>query len=424
MKANQTQQKHLTDLRRQLHQRPEPPWCEFYTTSLVVDALDDSGVDDVFIGSEALDVEARLGVPSREQLRDWHERARRNGAREDVLEQTEGGNTGVVATVRCGDGPTVGVRVDIDGLRVEESAAETHRPTADGFRSKHGGCMHACGHDANTAMGIGLLDAIRDSEFKGTLKLFFQPASEIEGGGKPMAKTAHLDDVEHFIVLNTGMGYETGELVAGIDDMYAIERLRAEFIGESSHAGQTPNAGRNAIQAMSTATAQLYAVPRHADGATRVNVGIVEAGSATNVIAERAVLKADIRGETSDILEFVRDRTDRVFSGAAQMHDCAVDVETIGQAPSSDSDEELVTLFADVFEAHPSVTSTREHEPFGTGEDAAWFMNAVRERGGNATHVVVGSDLAGGHHTSTFDIDERSLSIGVDTLLAAIESLE
>lgn len=414
----------LRDLRRRLHRRPEPAWREFYTTSLIVDELERRGVEDVFVGAEAIELEERLGVPNPEQLRDWHDRARRNGAREDILERTEGGKTGVVATVRCGDGPIVGIRVDIDGLRMEESVAETHRPAVEEFRSEHGGYMHACAHDANTAMGIGLLESIRNSDFGGTLKVFFQPASEIEGGGKPMSKTAHLDDVEYLIVLNTGMGYPSGELVAGIDDMYAIERLRVEFTGESSHAGKTPNAGRNAIQAMATATENLYAVPRHADGATRVNVGTVQAGSATNVIAERAVLEADIRGETSAVLDFVRDRTDHVLEGAAHIHECDVELETIGKAPSADSDDELVETFFEAFEASPAVASARRRDSFGTGEDAAWFMNAVSDAGGLATHVIVGTDLAGRHHTPTFDIDERSLSTGVGALVEALEAIE
>lgn len=66
--------------------------------------------------------------------------------------------------------------------------------------------MHACGHDANTTMKIGLVEAVRDSEFNGTLKVFFQPTSEIEGGGKPISEIAHLEDVEYMIMLNMGMG--------------------------------------------------------------------------------------------------------------------------------------------------------------------------------------------------------------------------
>jgi len=414
----------LCDLRRQLHRYPEPAWREFHTTSLIVEALEEHSPDALSVGSEALETEERLGVPAPEPLRDWHDRARRNGAREDVLERTARGQTGVVATVECGDGPTVGVRVDIDGLRMEEPIAGTHRPAAEGFRSEHGGYMHACAHDANTTMGIGLLGSIRESDFDGTLKVFFQPASEIESGGKPMSKTAHLDDVEYLVVVNTGMGYASGEVVAGVDEMYAIERLRAEFTGESSHAAKTPNAGRNAIQAMATATENLYGVPRHADGATRVNVGTVEAGSATNVIAERAVLEADIRGETSAILDFVRDRTERVFEGAAHIHDCDVELETIGQAPSADSDGALIDTFYDALETHPAVTSPIRREPFGTGEDAAWFMNAVSDAGGQSTHVIVGTDLASGHHTPTFGIDEQSLTAGVQALIAGIEAIE
>lgn len=414
----------LIELRRRLHQRPEPAWREYCTTNIIVEELEKRNVDEIFVGTDALEIESRFDVPCDEQLQDWHDRARQNEVREDVLEMTAGGNTGVVGVVRNGDGPIVGIRVDIDGLKIDESTSESHRPVAEGYHSQHHGFMHACAHDANTTIGIGILDTIQSSDFQGTLKVFFQPASEVEGGGKAMAESPHIDDVDYLIMVNTGMGYSTGELVAGVDEIHAIERRQVGFSGESAHAGRSPNKGRNAIQAVATATENIYAIPRHADGMTRVNVGIVSGGTASNVIAEQAVIEVDLRGETTSLLDFICDRADNVIEGAAIIHSCEFTSETIGQAPSSYSDEELVDRFESIFREHPQVTTVHRRESFGTGDDGAWLMNAVRDRGGKATHIINGANLASDHHTSSFEIDEQSLAIGVNALTTGLESID
>jgi aminobenzoyl-glutamate utilization protein A len=411
-------------VRRRLHSYPEPYWREFHTTSIVVDELERVGVDEVHVGPDALVVDERLGVPDENERRPWRERAEREGARADVLDATEGGATGAVGVVRRGDGPTVGLRVDIDGLVQDEATDSGHQPAAEGFRSEHDGMMHACGHDANTAIGLGALERVADSDFEGTFKTFFQPASEIEGGGKPMAKGPPVDDVDALFVVNVGFGHPTGEVVAGVEGMYAIERFRAEVAGESAHAAKAPEEGRNAIQAMSTAVSDLYAIPRHADGPTRVNVGTVDAGQATNVIADSAVIEGEVRGETTDLLRSMQERADRVLERGARMHGCEVATETVGEAPSADSDDALADCVDGVLEEVERVTSPVRRAAFGTGEDAAWLMNAVSNRGGAATHVIVGTDHPSGHHTSTFDVDEASIDIGVEVVARAALAID
>lgn len=137
----------------------------------------------------------------------------------------------------------MGIQVNVDGLYQTESAEDDHRPAAEGFRSEHNELMHACGHDVSTVIGMAL-EAVRDGDFDGTLKVFFQPASKIEGGEKPMAKGPHVGDVEYLFVVNVVFGHPTDEAVAGGDGMYAIERFRAEFAGESSHVASRPRRAR------------------------------------------------------------------------------------------------------------------------------------------------------------------------------------
>ncbi|MEM4781093.1 MAG: amidohydrolase, partial [Halalkalicoccus sp.] len=337
-----------------------------------------------------------------------------------ILERLDGGYTGCVAVLERGDGPTIGLRVDIDGLLREESRDDDHVPAAEGFRSEHEGAMHACGHDAHATIGLGVLEAVKESDFEGTLKVFFQPGEEMIAGGKAMAKSSHLADVEYLLALHIGLDHPTGEIVAGIDDFLAVSHIHAEFSGRPAHAGAEPDAGENAVQAMAAAVQNLYAIPRHSDGATRVNTGQVGGGTASNIIPEHAYIEGEVRGQTTELMEYMRERADRVLEGAAEMHGCDVEIETRGEAPSARSDQQLVDLVSAVARTTPGVETVLERDSLGGSEDATYLMQEVQKNGGYASYVGIGTDHPGGHHTATFDVDERSIEIGIEVVSRAI----
>ncbi len=409
----------LVSLRRDLHRHPEPAWREFYTTARVAEEIDRIGVDTLHLGPDAL-AETRHAVPEEATLSEWREQALDAGADPDVVDRLDDGKTGAVAVLERGDGPVVGVRVDIDGLPREESTDPDHHPVAEGFRSENEGAMHACGHDAHATIGIGVLETIVESEFNGTLKMFFQPAEEMVAGGEPMAESGHLDDVEYLLALHVGLDHPTGEVVAGVGGFLAVEHFHAEFEGEGAHAGAKPNEGRNAVQAAATAIQNLYAIPRHENGATRINAGIVAGGTATNVIPDEARIEGEIRGETTELREYTHERAHRILRSAAEMHDCSVTIEESATAPSAESDPELAAEVAAVAEDVPGVDSVLDHDDLGGSEDAAFLMRRVQEQGGEAAYVGIGTDHPGGHHSATFDVDETSIGIGVETISKGI----
>ncbi|MFQ3319945.1 MAG: aminobenzoyl-glutamate utilization protein A [Natronomonas sp.] len=412
---------HLVALRRDFHRHPEPAWKEFWTTARIVTELERIGVDDYYVGREVL-ADERLAVPDDAELDEWMTRARDAGADPDLLETMDGGWTGAVAVVEQGEGPTVGLRVDIDGLPREESTDESHHPASEGFRSETG-AMHACGHDAHATIGLGVIEAVKESDFTGTLKVFFQPAEEVIGGGRPMAESGHLDDIGYLFALHVGLDYPTGETVAGIGDFLAVTQFYTTFTGYPGHAGARPEEGHNAVQAMATAVQNLYGIPRHSDGASRVNAGRVGGGTASNIIPEEAFVHGEVRGETTEIRDHTFERARKVFEGAAISHDCEFDIEVEGEAPSAESDEELVEFVHDASMAHPGVTQATRRGAIGGSEDATFLMQYVQDNGGFATYVGVGTDHPGGHHTATFDVDEESLGLGVDVLTDAIEAV-
>jgi aminobenzoyl-glutamate utilization protein A len=413
----------LVALRRELHRKPEPAWREFWTTARIVEELEAVGVDELYVGPEALDEDARLSVPERAEIDEWYARAREEGADEATLAKLEGGYTGALAVIERGEGPTIAVRVGIDALPPLEAEAGGHLPAREGFRSEHEGNMHACGHDAHATIGIGLIEAIKESDFEGTLKVFFQPAEEVVGGGKPMAESGHLDDVDYLLALHVGLDHPTGEVVAGIDGFLAVTQFRAEFTGYPGHAGAKPEEGKNAILAMANAVQNLYAISRHSGGETRVNAGHVGGGVATNIIPESAFIEGEVRGETTELADYMFERAEEVLRGAAEMQGCEVDIEVVGQAPSATSDGAIVEVVHDVSGGVAGVDSQVRRAPLGGSEDATYLMQKVQDLGGKAAYVGIGTDHPGGHHTATFDVDEDSLELGVDVMTAAILEL-
>ncbi|GAA0281678.1 amidohydrolase [Halobacterium noricense] len=413
----------LIALRREFHEFPEPGWREFWTTTRIVEELESLDVDQIHIGAEALDPDERLGVPDEQAQSEWLERAAARTDRDDILEQVAGGHTGVVAVVDRGDGPTVGLRVDIDALPITESANESHKPTGAGYRSENEGFMHACGHDAHITFGLGTLQTVLESDFSGTFKVFFQPSEELLGGGKAMAAGSHIDDVDYLVGTHVGLDHPTGTVVAGLDEVLAFSRFDVTFTGESAHAGLAPNQGQNAVQALVDATSNIYGIPRHRDGATRVNVGEINSDNAANVIASKATATVEVRGDSDELMEYMRDSVLRHIDSAAEAQGCEAETSLIGEAIREDSDEELVDLVDGIAGDVDEVSSVHRRGSTGASEDVTYLMRAVKENGGKATYVGIGGGNPSGHHTPTFDIDEDCLLIGVSVLSGAILDL-
>ncbi|MFC6823738.1 amidohydrolase [Halopelagius fulvigenes] len=413
----------LSRLRREFHRYPEPAWREFYTTATLAERIEEIGVDELAVGPEAYDPEDRMAAPDPEEVRPWMRRAVERGADEEVVERMAGGNTGLVAVLDRGDGPHVGLRVDIDALYIEESDGEDHLPAREGFRSENEGTMHACGHDAHMTWGLAVLDAVKQSDFSGRFTVFFQPAEEVSGGGRPMAESEYAVGLDYLFAVHVGLDHPTGEVVAGIERILAMCHVDATFKGTSAHAGKAPNEGDNAMQALGTAIQNAYAIPRHSEGMTRVNVGVAEAGTASNVIAEEATIHGEARGETTELMEYMKEKLRDTLTTAGEMHGCEAEVNVVSESPRVDSDPELAAVVADAARDASGVDSVLESADFGASEDATFLMRRAKEEGGRATYLVVGTDHPTSHHTPTFDVDERSLEHGVEVLTDAILSV-
>jgi aminobenzoyl-glutamate utilization protein A len=410
----------LHEIRRDLHRHAEAGWKEFRTSALLATELDDLGYD-VFVGEDTVAPDERMGVPPADEVAAARERAREAGAPADYLDAM-GDITGVIATRKFGDGPTIGLRTDIDALERQEAMDDDHRPAREGFASLHPGEMHACGHDAHAAIGIGVARAFADSGFDGTLKLFFQSAEEGGRGGKPMAESGHLDDVDHLLAVHVGLDEPTGTVVSSYDAPLSNAKLDVTFTGAPAHAGGEPHAGRNALQAATAAIGNLYGIARHGEGVTRVNVGRVRADNAQNVICEEATMRVEVRGGTHDLNEYMLGRAHDVVDGAATMHDVDTETSLYGKTTTFQNDESVVDVVEAAADATSSVDRIIEKE-FGGSEDASYLIRRVQNHGGTATYLGVGASNPSGHHTAYFDVDEDAIDVGVDVIVAAINRL-
>jgi aminobenzoyl-glutamate utilization protein A len=414
-----TQLEQLVGLRRDLHRHAETAWTEFRTSAIVAERLAALGFD-VALGRRVLAPEARMGVPPAQTIEAAYRRAREEGAPEDLLRQMEGGFTGVVGRLQgARPGPSIAFRFDIDANDVAESSDPAHRPAREGFASIHPGAMHACGHDGHTAIGLGLagvLAALR-AEWPGAVTLVFQPGEEGVRGARAMVEAGVVDGASVMVCCHLGaQSHATGRVIGGISGFLATTKLDAVFTGAESHAALDPEGGKSALLGAATAVLNLHAIPRHSGGESRVNVGVLQAGTGRNVTPGRAVLKLETRGASAEINEYMERRARAILEAAAAMHGLGLEITLAGATPSATSDAALVARVREAAAQLPEVRTFDDSAFAAASDDACAFMRRVQERGGLATYTIIGAALAAGHHTPRFDFDEAALPIGVKLL--------
>lgn len=402
-----------TDLRREFHAHAETGWTEFWTTARIAGILDSLGYE-VLVGRDVLDLDSVMGRPSDREISGFIERALAQGADPGWIKKMDG-YTGAVALLRTGKpGPVLAFRFDIDAVDVAEAQDEKHRPFREGFASMNDNAMHSCGHDAHAVIGLALAELLMDKKdsLAGMIKLIFQPAEEGVRGGKAVAAKGFLDDVDFFLGAHVGMGVPTGSVSPACGDFLCTTKFDLTYKGKAAHAGGAPNEGRNALLAAASATLALAGIPPHKDGATRINVGVLQAGSGRNVVPSRAVMKVETRGLTMDLNSYVYDRAMEIVSGAASMYGMEMSMAKMGEAVDALSDQELAGMVGEKALTIGGIDRIAPSVSLGGSEDVSWMMRAVQKRGGKAVYFVLGTDIAAGHHNEYFDIDEKVLDYG------------
>jgi aminobenzoyl-glutamate utilization protein A len=367
------------------------------------------------------------GVPHKDILASCRQRAVSQGGDPGLISVMADGLTGFTADMTFGgDGPKVGCRVDMDANDITEAGDASHRPFREGFSSVNRGVMHACGHDAHVAIGIGVAGVIASlkDRLKGSLRLIFQPAEEGVRGAKAMVGAGVTRGIN--FLLGSHISFQasrSGMLICGAKGFLASTKWDVAFTGESAHAGAAPQNGRNALLAACVASLNLHAISRHADGATRINVGRLSAGEGRNTIPAKALLAMETRGLTTELDGYMLQEAGRIVEAAAGMYGCSYDVDVVGGSISGESDAEMVDMVAEAAKGIPFYDEVIRMREFGGGEDFSYMLKDVQEQGGQGTYIQVGADRTAGHHNEKFDLDEAGLAPAVELLSRSIVSL-
>ena len=321
---------------------------------------------------------------------------------------------GIVATLQGGEGPTVALRADMDALPIVE---ETGLP----FASEIEGRMHACGHDGHTSMLVGAahaLSGMRD-RLNGTVKFVFQPAEEGGGGGKVMVDEGVADDVSSIFALHLWPGLPFGDVATKAGPiMAAADAFEIEIRGSGGHGAMPHLAADAVVIAAQVVTALQTVVSREVDPVEPVvlTVGEIGAGTAFNIIPEKARLGGTVRTLNPDLRKSMPGRIEDVARGVAQGMRGDANLGYTFSYPVTVNDEGAVGHALGVAEDLFGAQSVRElPNPSMTAEDCAFFLKKVP---GAFIWLGVGEDVSG-LHTPQFAFDEEILPRGT-ALLAAL----
>ncbi|WP_099159710.1 amidohydrolase [Virgibacillus ndiopensis] len=414
----------LIEWRRSFHYEPELGFMEYVTTYKLGKELQKLGFT-IHVGKEALDDDSRLGLPDEIALKEQEEKAVSCGVEESWLAKMRGGFTGLVAVWDTDkEGDHVAFRFDIDALPINETADVGHFPFQNEFASKEKNIMHACGHDGHMTIGLGVATyiATHHDNLSGRFTLLFQPAEEGGRGAKAMTEKGWLDDVDYFYTGHIGIqSMPVGTVAATIQGFLASTKLNAYFTGVSSHAGMHPELGKNALLATTTAASNLYAIPRHSDGITRINVGKIVAGSGRNIIPDNGYMEVETRGKTQEINQFMLDEAVRVIRAAANMHNVTCRIDQVGVTEEIACDQALISMIENWCGNSEFVKEVVPVAKVSGSEDASFMVNRVQQNGGKATYMLFGTELNYPHHHPSFDFQEEVLPVALETYVNIVK---
>lgn len=411
----------LIRLRRHFHKYAEPAWMEFLTTAKIIEELKNYNLD-LYYGKEIY-FNKRMGLPEKSILESYKNSISISDIekKEEILDSY----TGLIAVLDTKKiGPNIGFRFDIDANELCESNSLGHLPNILNFSSKNSFAMHACGHDAHMSIGIELAKILASNvkKLKGKIIFIFQPAEEGVRGAYSLMNNPIIDKLDYLAGMHIGMDVKSGEIGVGSHGFLATKKIDIIFKGKASHAGASPEKGHNALLAASSAVLNFNSLAQHSMGEARINVGKLNAGSGRNIIANKAKIEMEIRGENENIISYLYDGVNRIVEGSAISYDCSYEIEIKGQAPSLISyDEEFIKNLRNYYKekSYKLVDANLKGS-----EDIAYLLNEVRKAGGKTVHFILGSNLKDSHHSEEFDINEKDMLRGVDLMVDFVKYIE
>ncbi len=348
--------------------------------------------------------------------------------RELGLEVREGiGKTGVVAILRgahpeAENGPMVLVRADMDALPILEDNAWQ-------WKSRTAGKMHACGHDLHTATGLTVARLLlqEKDKLRGNVKFMFQPAEEGLGGARSMIADGLLaEKPDYCLALHVWSDIEVGKI--GLKSgpvMACADGFKARIIGKGGHGASPHQTIDPIVIAAQVILALQTTISRNikAMDAGVVTVGIVQAGSAFNIIPGEAYIEGTVRAFDPVVRATLERRCREIVEELPTVFGGRGEFEYIKENPPTVNDESVAARVRPAFERVVGAENVVEFEPTMGAEDMSLVLEEVP-----GCYFFVGGrneiiDAVYPHHHPKFNIDERALFIGAQAMTEAVKEL-
>ena len=366
---------YVKPLRRQFHRNPELSFMEYETSQLIHDILDSWGIENVSMNV-----------------------------------------TGVVATIK-GRNPekrTIALRADMDALPIQE--------TNDcDYKSVKQNVMHACGHDAHTAMLLGvanILNQMKD-EFEGTIKLIFQPGEEkLPGGAKLMIENEVLNNVDRIIAQHVYPDLPCGEVgfYAG-NYMAACDEINITISGKGGHAAKIKERSNTTVAAAKILCA-ISELSSEFNKEERENPIIIAFGSfiadgTYNVIPNEVTLKGTMRTFDENDRKIVKNKIKEFCAEVASSFNVETDLFIEEGYPVLMNDVSLTNSLKNKAVDFMGEENVKDIPQLMTAEDFAWYSHKVKACMYRIGTSNIEKGIVSKQHTSTFDIDEDAMETGV-----------
>ena len=328
--------------------------------------------------------------------------------------------SGIVATITGGSaGKTLALRADMDALPLTEEAPVDFKAT--------NGNMHACGHDAHTAILLGAAKVLNDhkADIKGTVKLLFQPGEESPGGAKPMIAEGCLDGVDAIFGHHIGCLFANIEgsgkiLISHGNAMACRDVFKIKIIGRGGH-GAWPENCIDPVAIAAQVINGIYMIKAREIAALApsvISICMVHGGTANNIIPQTVELQGSTRAVDQKTRELIASRIENVLKstcsayGATYEFNFDWDYDITANNPAMA--DMVVNAAKDLGMGDDIVP---QPAPLMGSEDMSFFLNKVPGAYFFMTSIASQAGQVYGHHNTKFMLDESMFSKGVAMFL-------